>query len=135
MGSFNYESAKLGERFKSKFDITKKLVRDFVSVVEETIEISETAEIPNYVFSLYTPVHDAMGSLAQGTIHIKQKMRHFANAYIGDELDVIVTVVNKYKKREKRYLIIEVDFIKSDILVCRHETTHIWGLTSKGVSS
>lgn len=128
MKVIDYRELSLGDSFYSKFIITEELVKNYIKVVEGTNKFNETDKVPNYIFAIYTPVHDAMGQVAQGTIHLKQRMEHYSSIYIGDELDVIVTIKDKYKKSERDYLVIEVEFLKGDTLVCKHETTHLWAL-------
>ncbi|MEH7235895.1 hypothetical protein [Bacillus sp. JJ1562] len=128
MKVIDYKALSLGERFTSKFHITEQLVKDYIDVVEGTNQFDKVDKVPNYVFAIYKPIHEAVGQLAQGTIHLKQKMEHYSDVYIGDELEVIVTIKEKYKKNSRDYLVIEVEFLQDDTLVCKHETTHLWAL-------
>src|SRR5690625_3723440 len=129
MKELNYSSVKTGEKFYSNFHLKNKLIEKFKQVIDDNMQISEIKKVPNYMFSLYKPIHEAIGSAAQGTIHVQQKMEHFSDAWIGDHFDVVVTVKDKYRKKQRDFLMIEVDFIRGNQLICRHETTHIWALT------
>lgn len=126
MKAFAYEDVSVGDRFLHKFLISAELVQGYMEAVGGEYQ---EGEVPNYFFSIYTPIYEAIGGrIAEGTIHIKEKVAHFSHANVGDELDVIVTIKDKYKKNGRDYLVWETDFCKENKLVCRHETTHIWAL-------
>jgi hypothetical protein len=126
--AFGYNDVSVGDSFFSKFDITEEKVKGYVEAVRGNYL---PGDVPNYFFSFYTPIYEALGGrIAQGTIHLRQKMEHYSKAQIGDQLDVKVTIKDKYRKNNRDYLVWEVDFLKDDSLVCRHETTHIWALAT-----
>ncbi|MEH7526592.1 hypothetical protein V7149_25515 [Bacillus sp. JJ1503] len=126
MKFIDYYTLSEGERFTSKFIITEKLVMDYITALEDSYE---SEKVPKYLFAIFSPIYEAFGGrLSPGTIQIKQKMEHFQDAAIGDEINVIVTIKEKYKKIERNYLVYEVDFFKENELVCKHESTHIWDL-------
>ncbi|MEH7122321.1 hypothetical protein V7127_03630, partial [Bacillus sp. JJ1773] len=118
MKIIDYYALSIGDKFKSKFVITEQLVRDYVEALQDTYQ---PGKVPKYLFAIFAPIYDAFGGrLSPGTIQIKQKMEYYMDAKIGDEIDVIVTIKDKYKKNERNYFIYEVDFLKGNALICKH---------------
>jgi len=134
MNIIDYNSIKIGEIFYSKFQFSESDIEKFIDVVEDKYEAlpDKNKTIPNYAFSLYKPIHEAIGKVQQGTIHIEQKMHYFSSAKINDTIKVRVLVKNKYKLKNKDFLVLEVDFINNSRIVCRHETVHIWAFANGG---
>lgn len=124
MKTYDYEALSIGDEFSSKFTITEQFVKGYVEAVGETYE---AGKVPNYVFSVFTPIYDALGGRnSPGAIQFKQKTEHFSSASVGDELDVVVTITNKYHKKNKDYLVYEVEFLKENTLICKQETVTLW---------
>ncbi|MFF2853540.1 hypothetical protein [Peribacillus sp. NPDC058002] len=125
MQEFNYEEVKIGDVFKTSFTLTKEIVHLYHSSLNEVF--IEGLPAPSSILGIYKPWYDAFGGrVAQGTIHLKQRMEYYSNVYIEDEFEVVVSVCDKYRKKGRDYLIHETNFYKSGLLVCKQTTTQLW---------
>ncbi|RZT88874.1 hypothetical protein EV383_5827 [Pseudonocardia sediminis] len=86
---------------------------------------------PSSVFSTFDPVYRAMGGrMEQGSVHVGQRILPFADARVGDVLDVTVTVAEAAYVRDRPTVVLEVDYRRGDELVARTRSTILWGFSS-----
>ena len=86
---------------------------------------------PSSVFATFDPVYRAMGGrMEQGSVHVRQRLLPFADARIGDVLDVAVTVFEAAYVRDRPTVVLEVDYRRDDELVARTRSTILWGFSS-----
>lgn len=71
-----------------------------------------------------------MGNPVPGTIHLKQKMENLLEPQIGDNFEVTITIKDKFRKKERDYLVFETEFHKDGKLYCKETTTYLWGFAN-----
>ena len=124
MKEYTFDELSLGQRFRTQFDLKESIAKDFLKSLN--IENIEGQPLPVAVFSTLTPIYKAIGArFPQGTIHLKQKMEHYGNPYIGDIFDIEVLIASKYEKKGRQYLVFETSFIKDNKLICKQESTQL----------
>ncbi|PWA09019.1 hypothetical protein DCC39_13710 [Pueribacillus theae] len=131
MKAFNYDDHAVGDILHSKLAITKELYEAYADTLG--LPFNPNEKVPPSIFQVYRPAYEALGGrIAQGTIHLKQKVEHFGDAFLGDEFNVEVKIVDKYNRKNRDYLIYEASFLKDGELVSRVTTTHLWAFSGRG---
>jgi hypothetical protein len=120
----DYDNLIEGNIYHSTMNITES----FAKLYCESIDFEYQPEnLPLSIFAIYKPVFDALGGrVAQGTVHLKQKIHHSGIPCVGDSYKVEVKIIEKSIKKGKNYLVWEVLFLRDDILLCKQETANLW---------
>ncbi|CAM3488794.1 hypothetical protein GCM10009865_32210 [Aeromicrobium ponti] len=130
MKEFSYDALSVGDVFTSKFIVTENLVENYCKSLG--LGAGQSQPVPSSILAIYKPWYDAFGGrVAQGTIHLKQKMQYFHEVAAGDAFDVKVVVKAKYEKKGRDYLVHETSFFKGYHLYCRQTTTQLWAFAQK----
>jgi hypothetical protein len=125
MREFRYEDVSVGDLLTSRLSLDKDLVKGYMECLG--IQYGEGRTVPSSIFAIYKPWYEAFGGrVAHGTVHLKQKMEYFCRVEVGDEFDVQVKVTDKYRKKDRDYLVHETTFMKGGKLCCKQITTQIW---------
>lgn len=86
---------------------------------------------PPSVFATFDPVYRAMGGrMEQGSVHVRQQLVRFADARVGDVLDVAVTVAEAAYRRDRPTVVLEAEYRRGDELLARTRSTILWGFSS-----
>jgi hypothetical protein len=127
MKELDYAALHVGDTYRATFAFTEELVRDYVETLGLTYK--SDGRVPSFLFAIYKPVYAALGGrIAEGTIHIGQRMEHYREVAVGEVLDVVVTITDKYRKKERDYIVYAIEFCKDGEVCCKQVTTQIWAL-------
>jgi hypothetical protein len=125
MKQIRYEDVEVGDEFRTQFALTEELVADYRRVLDWPGDDKRTA--PPAIFANCRPWYSAFGGrIAEGSIHLRQKMEHNADVYVGDSIDVKLRISEKYNKKGRDYLSFEIEFLRAGQLACRTSTTVLW---------
>lgn len=128
MKELRYDELTVGRFFESKFVLTDSLVQSYMEALG--LPYKEGKPLPTAIFSSNKPSYEALGGrFPQGTVHLKQKMEHYGQPYLGDEYEVEVCITDKYVKKGRNYLMYETTFKKEGQLLCRQLTTQLLSFT------
>jgi acyl dehydratase len=115
-----YDELEVGQKFKpSTYTLTKETIKKYAEAVEDCnpIYLDETQARDSVfkglighpttaaIYSLNSIMTE--GEMPPGGIHAKQSFEFHAPVRPGDSLTTTATVVEKYIKREKKYVVFE----------------------------
>ncbi|MBB4930901.1 hypothetical protein F4561_001721 [Lipingzhangella halophila] len=128
MLEIDYDDLNAGDVYHTTFRVSPELVESYRSALDWGD--TDPGRVPPAVFANFTPWYSALGGRpARGTVHLRQRMEHYAAASVGDLLDVRLRVADRYTRRDRRYVDLDIDFLGTRTLVCRAATTLVWGYT------
>lgn len=117
-----YDSVEIGTEFPSYvYPLSEETVRTYVEATEDPHPLfrdDDYARSQGYLKKLAPPTtaaiyatraHKQKRKLPPGGIHAKQMFRFLRPVYPGDTLTSSAKVVDKYIKKERKYVVIEVE--------------------------
>lgn len=135
-----YDSVEVGTEFPPYvYRLSEETVKDYVRAIQDRHPLFNDPDYaqrlgyrgvvaPPTTAAIYaTRAHKQSRKLPPGGIHAKQMFRFLRPVYPGDTLISTARVVDKYIKKEKRYVVIEVETRNQDgdkVVVSR--STGIW---------
>lgn len=130
-----FAELRLGERRRTRYELGLDMVSAFYSITrrgERDEPLKAGDPVPPAVYSTFLPLFHALGGrMEQGTIHTHQSVElAAASAYVGDVLDVEVTVVRAEVSGGRRRVEIATEFRREGRLVCRTRSRYLWGYSA-----
>lgn len=111
--------------YRSTYRLAPEVVERYCAIagVEPDGELA-----PPWVFCSFRPIYDALGGrFAQGSVHIRQQTRMSGRVRVGAELDVELTVAEKYVRNDRNYAVLEATFSADGAPRCVSRLTVLWG--------
>jgi hypothetical protein len=86
--------------------------------------------VPPWLYCTFLPIYHAIGGrMEQGSIHARQQVEQFAEARVGDVLDVTVTVAEAAMRKGRPTVVLDTEYARDGAMVCRVVSTILWGYT------
>ncbi|MBW0105973.1 hypothetical protein [Pseudonocardia sp. KRD291] len=119
-----------GSVHTGRYPITAELVAEYDRLAGPG-PVRGPGVAPSSVFATFDPVYRTMGGrMEQGSVHVRQQILPFADARVGDDLDVAVTVAEAGYVRDRPTVVLEVEYRRGDELLARTRSTILWGFSS-----
>jgi hypothetical protein len=84
--------------------------------------------VPPYLYCTFDPVYRALGGrMEQGSVHTHQRVEQRGPAYVGDVLEVAVTVAAAELRRGRPTVVLDTEYDREGVTVCRTTATVLWG--------
>ncbi|GAA4692411.1 hypothetical protein GCM10023215_31900 [Pseudonocardia yuanmonensis] len=88
--------------------------------------------VPPYVYCTFLPIYRALGGrMEQGSVHTRQRVEQRAQAFVGDVLDVEVTVGAAELRAGRPTVELVAEYVRRGVLVCRTTSTILWGYAAR----
>ncbi len=135
-GYATFAGIEVGDRFPETplhFDVTEAQVRGFLEATGNTDPAygPDTGSAPSMLASVYLVDLLKARNSPPGGIHAKQSMRFARALRVGERLTLSASVVEKYIRRERPYVISDFTATDSDgQVVARGRITSIWGTSA-----
>lgn len=113
------------------YTTTHHLDRALVAEYDRLVGAAHDGTVPPWVYCSFFPLYRAMdGRMEQGSVHTRQHAVVHRSAQIGTTLTVEVRVTEKYEKKERRHVSLEIVFADGDGPVCTSTGTFLWGFAA-----
>jgi acyl dehydratase len=91
-----------------------------------------TRVVPPYLYCTFLPIYRALGGrMEQGSVHTHQRVEQRGPAYIGDVLDVDVTVAAAEFRAGRPTVVLDTVYARKGVVVCRATATILWGYAAQ----
>jgi hypothetical protein len=88
--------------------------------------------VPPYLYCTFLPVYSALGGrMEQGSVHARQRVEQRGPAYLGDILDVAVTVATAELRAGRPTVVLDTEYARRGVVVCRATATILWGYAAR----
>ncbi len=126
-----YDEVSVGDVFPAEplgFSVTPEAVDAFLSATGAALRPGSARHAPSMIASVYLIELLAARRSPPGGIHAKQAIRFHRAFEIGERLDIQATVVEKYMRKERPYVVSDFEARGADgSLVSSGRITSIWG--------
>lgn len=126
--TFDYNKTPVKHKYTEEFVLDRDTINEYKKAVGYD---SQDNFVPNSIFAIYKFWNTTLGNPPAGTIHLKQMMEYYRAPKVDDIFQVEITIKDKYRKKERDYLIFETVFYKGNKVYCRQITTYLWGFAER----
>lgn len=115
-----------GATHRTEYTVTPELVATY----DRLLDIPPGARniVPPWLYCTFLPVYRALGGrMAQGSIHVRQRVEQLGQARVGDVLDVTVTVAEAAMRKGRPNVVLEVEYGRDGAALARVMSTLLWG--------
>jgi len=124
-----------GSVHRTRYALTTDLVDAYdrlVGVAPARGALGDARVVPPYLYCTFHPVYRALGGrMEQGSVHARQRVEQRGPAYIGDVLDVTVTVATAELQKDRPTVVLDTEYARDGVLVCRATATILWGYAAR----
>jgi hypothetical protein len=131
-----YDDVKIGDTFPPEpavYHVTAEAIETYRSISQCSLIVSEEDAqpadfVPPMLAAVYIRGSQNALKAPPGGIHAKQGFTFLAEIKDGDMLSTVLTVVEKYERKGRRYVVSETETTNaSGIVVTRGRITSVWG--------
>ncbi|MFR9800907.1 hypothetical protein ACL02T_01230 [Pseudonocardia sp. RS010] len=130
-----------GSVHRTRYALTADLVATYVRLVADAdtdaVDTPDAAAdgpriVPPYVYCTFLPIYRALGGrMEQGSVHTRQRVAQRAQAFVGDVLDVEVTVGAAELRAGRPTVELLAEYARRGVLICRTTSTILWGYAAR----
>lgn len=123
-----------GSVHRARYALTPDLLATYARLVGDPApdEPDGTHVVPPYLYCTFLPVYRALGGrMEQGSVHTRQRVEQVGPAYVGDLLEVTVTVAAAELRSGRPTVVLDTEYARDGRAVCRTSSTILWGYAAR----